>query len=461
MRFLFIFLLTILLTHAGEAQRKPQKIPKTTRILFVLDGSGSMMATWDGERRIDIARRILLRLTDSLTEQQNIEVALRVYGHQFDRNYQNCEDSKLEVSFAPNNYPRLRTVLSRLNPQGVTPIAYSLEQSVKDFPPRENVRNVIILITDGLESCDGDPCAISQGLQRKGIFLRPFVIGMGIEKKFAEAFSCMGRFYNAQNQREFHEAIQGVMRRTLGKTTVRVELLDERGASVQKNINVSFLNAASGEPMYNIVHYRDSKNKTDVLEIDAIPTYDLVINTVPPVVKRKIQIKGGRENVFRIKAPQGKLLIEQRGATEYSTDLKAIIRKAGGERTVFAQSVNQSQKYLTGYYDIEVLTLPRRYFRSVEVQERQTTRLNLPSPGILTVLNKIEGFASIYEMKDGLRQQWVTDLDERGYKQVNVTLQPGTYVLVFRPKNVTSSDYTVEKKFSIRSGGTASVNLFN
>lgn len=456
---LVTFLLLCGLSPHTEAQKRPEKTPKTTRILFVLDGSGSMRAMWDGQQRIDIARRILLDLTDSLTKLPHIEVALRVYGHQFDRKYQNCTDSKLEVTFAPNNYTGLRNVLSRLTPQGVTPIAYSLEQSVNDFPPRPNVRNVIILITDGLESCDGDPCAISKGLQEKGIFLRPFVIGMGIEKQFAEAFSCMGRFYNAGNQREFHEAIQSVMQRTLGKTTVRVELLDERGGSTQKDINVTFRNAASGEALYNLVHYRDSKNKTDLLEIDAIPTYDLVVNTVPPVVKENIEIEGGRENVFRIKAPQGILKLNQRGATEYGTGLKAIIRKSGEGETLFAQSVNQSQKYLTGYYDIEVLTLPRAYYRAVEIKEKQTTSLNIPAPGILTILNKIEGFLSIYTHRNGMTQEWVTDLDERGYKQINLPMQPGEYVLVFRPKNVVSSAYTVEKTFRIESGGSVTVNL--
>ncbi|MEM6298554.1 MAG: vWA domain-containing protein, partial [Bacteroidota bacterium] len=136
MKVISVFLLfccCTLLSLPTIAQKKPEKTPKTTRILFLLDGSGSMRATWDGRQRIDIAREILLDITDSLTQQPNIEVALRVYGHQFDRRYQNCTDSKLEVSFAPNNYANVRSTLSRLTPQGVTPIAYSLEQATKDF----------------------------------------------------------------------------------------------------------------------------------------------------------------------------------------------------------------------------------------------------------------------------------------------------------------------------------------
>ncbi|MGF1534738.1 MAG: VWA domain-containing protein [Bernardetiaceae bacterium] len=459
-RFICVSML-LALSFGGIAQRKPEKIPKTTRILFVLDASGSMRAQWNGRQRIDIARETLIRLMDSLTQQPNIEVGLRIYGHQYDNRFKNCTDSKLEVGFGPANFPRLRSTLTTLNPQGVTPIAYSLEQSVNDFPPRDNVRNVIILITDGLESCGGDPCAISKGLQEKGIFLRPFVIGMGIEKEFAKAFACLGRFFNAHNEIEFHEAIQGVVRRTMGKTTVRVELLDSRGGANQKDINMSLRNAASGEVLYNIVHFRDSQNKTDLLELDPIPTYDLVINTVPPVIKRNLEIEGGRENVFRIPTPQGQLLLQQRGSTEYSNDLKAIIRKANENETVFAQSVNQGQKYLVGRYDIEVLTLPRTYYSAVSVKERETTTINIPSPGILTIHNKIEGFASIYVLRDGRRQEWVTDLDERGYKQINLTMQPGRYVLVFRPKNVVSSDYTTEKKFEIRSGSNVVVNLFD
>src|SRR5687768_5861300 len=80
-----------------------QALPQKTRILFVLDGSGSMNADW-GENlsRMDVAKSILTRLVDSLRINPNLELALRVYGHRYSRQANNCNDSQLEVPFRVN-----------------------------------------------------------------------------------------------------------------------------------------------------------------------------------------------------------------------------------------------------------------------------------------------------------------------------------------------------------------------
>ena len=82
----------------------------------------------------------------------------------------------------------------QIKPQGNTPIAYSLSESADDFPGVSNYRNIIIIITDGLESCNGDPCQVSRDLQKKGIFLKPFVIGIGMSENYERQFGCLGEF---------------------------------------------------------------------------------------------------------------------------------------------------------------------------------------------------------------------------------------------------------------------------
>ena len=193
---LLLFLISMILVFSIQstyAQKK--KAPKTTRILFLLDGSGSMMAKWEGQHRIDVARDILSDLIDSLATVRNLEVGLRVYGHQFHRKFRNCTDSKLEVGFAPRNHEIIKQKLAALTPQGTTPIAYSLEQATKDFPNDKNTRNVIIMITDGIESCNGDPCAISLGLQQKGNFPETFHYWNGNRKGLCKGFSMYGTFF--------------------------------------------------------------------------------------------------------------------------------------------------------------------------------------------------------------------------------------------------------------------------
>ena len=110
-RLLFIILfLFIALCHkvaVGQGINK-QELPKKVRILFLLDASGSMLAKWENQDRMTAAKRLLIDIVDSLKANKNLELALRVYGHQFDRRYNNCTDSKLEVGFSPGNHETIK-----------------------------------------------------------------------------------------------------------------------------------------------------------------------------------------------------------------------------------------------------------------------------------------------------------------------------------------------------------------
>ncbi|HMZ49880.1 MAG TPA: VWA domain-containing protein [Flavobacteriales bacterium] len=159
-----------------------QKDVPLTRILFVFDASNSMNAFWENEPKINSARRILLEALGPLEAAPNTELALRLYGHQtrIESGKQDCDDTRLEVPFGPHQGDAIRQTMRSVRCLGTTPIARSLEKAAGDFPDNK-ARNVIILITDGIEACDEDPCAVSRALQAKGIILKPFVIGIGLE----------------------------------------------------------------------------------------------------------------------------------------------------------------------------------------------------------------------------------------------------------------------------------------
>ena len=455
-----ILLLVLIITsiHPAFSQRRKKQMAKKTRILFVLDASGSMQAEWEGERRIDIARKVLSEQLEELKAKKDLEVGLRVYGHQYDRKLKNCTDSKLEVGFAANSFSSIQTKMEGLTPKGTTPIAYSLEKAANDFPTDANTRNVIIMITDGIESCDGDPCAISLALQKKNIFLRPFIIGLGIEDRYSKNFDCMGRFYNAKSIDQFESILDDIVLQTLGRTTITVELLDISNAMKEKDINMSFINVVTNESVYDYVHYRDSKGMTDTLEIDAILTYDLVVNTVPPVVKKDIVFKGGRHNTVKVKTPQGILHIAQTGSNDYSAALQAIMRKKGQMKTLTTHRVNAKSAYLVGNYDIEVMTLPRTYFSGVQIQQDKVTRLNIEQPGVLSITNRLKGIGSLYLINSDGSQEWIYNFEDNNAQQ-NIALQPGRYKLVFRTEEAVGSEFTVVKKFTIQSGKGVNVDL--
>ena len=147
------------------------------RLLFIFDGSNSMNAQWEKSSKIKIAKALMTQTLDSLKYLDNVEVALRMYGHQtrIVPGQQDCSDTKLEVPFAsgPDNYDKIKNKIRGLVPKGTTPIARSLEYAATDFPDCDDCRNVIVLITDGIEACDEDPCAVSLALRSKGIILKP------------------------------------------------------------------------------------------------------------------------------------------------------------------------------------------------------------------------------------------------------------------------------------------------
>jgi Ca-activated chloride channel family protein len=244
---LLVFWLLFAVGIASAQEINQQALPEKTRILFVLDGSGSMNAIWsDGQSRMDVAKAILTRLVDSLRVNPQLELALRVYGHRYTRQSNNCQDSKLEVPFAPNNHNNIIARIRDIVPRGVTPITYSLLQAANDFPAGAGYRNIVILITDGVESCGGDPCEASIELQRKGVFLRPFIIGLGVPG--GRALECVGKFIDADNAESFNQILNESIETTFAKTTVSVELLNGKNEPVETNLSVTFLNATTRTP---------------------------------------------------------------------------------------------------------------------------------------------------------------------------------------------------------------------
>lgn len=457
---LHIALLLLLLASLGHAQEVQQQLPDKTRILFLLDGSGSMLAGWGDTNRITAAKELLGDLVDSLKANPKLELALRVYGHLYRRSSQNCKDTRLEVGFGKSNHNQIINELKTIEPKGTTPIAYSLEQAANDFPSTAGYRNIVIIITDGIESCDGDPCAVSLALQKRGIFLKPFIIGIGMGQDFKEQFKCIGEYYDAKDISSFQKALAKAVSTSLDKTTASIELLDINKRPRETNVNVSFINNFTKEPAFDFVHYRDPQGRPDSVQLDPVLTYDVVVNTLPPVVERNVNLIPGKHNVISISSPQGKLSIKQKSASTYQNGVRSIIKERGKTAIVNIHDINTQQQYLVGKYDVEVLTTPRRHFRNVEVNQDQTTTLTLPDPGLLNLYNNAPGYGSIYEIDESGRQEWVYDL-AHDQSRISLALQPGTYKIVFRVDKAPGSKYTAIKTVTIESGRSAVVKLFN
>lgn len=431
-----------------------KKDKPVTRVLFIFDASQSMYAQWDGNSRMEIAKELLSNMLDSLDNKENLLVGLRCYGHQKPSPLKDCRDTRLEVPFGNNTVPAIKNRLKTLQPKGTTPIAKALESGALDFPGvTSNSRNIVILITDGIEECGGDPCAVSRLYQEKKIIIKPFVIGIGLSEEYKKNFECVGTFYDARNPDEFKNILDVVISQVLNSTTAQVNLLDENEMPTETNVPLSFYDSFSGILQYNFIHTMNSRGNPDTLNIDPVLSYKVVAHTIPQTeAEGDWKLIPGKHTTIPIKCPQGTLSIS---SAINKTKVECIIREKGKTETLNVQQLNTKQRYLIGEYDLEILTLPRIY-ETVRVNQSESTNVKIPEPGLVVLSASSSPYGSIFEVSNELK--WICDLNTKKGRQA-LYLLPGKYKVVYRAKNASSSEYTKEKTFKVSSIKTVSLKL--
>ena len=447
------FICLIFFVNLLSAQVADQK----TRILFIFDASQSMFGHFGGASKIDVAQKLFSEALDSLGLLENIELALRVYGNRFSINNaaQNCDDTHLEIPFGPDNVEGIKHVVKSLVPKGTTPIARSLELSEHDFPPCTDCRNVIVLITDGIEACDGDPCAIARALRKNNVFLKPFVIGVGVVDDYKEHFYCIGNYYDAKDPAQFKTVLSLVLAEALNNTTCQVDLLNVYGKPLETNVNITFRDHFSKEIKYNYVHTMNHFGVPDTLSIDPSTTYDITVHTLPKVVRNKVSLKPAQHNIISIETPQGSLVLREKNGSPLRT-LNARITELDSCASLHIQEAGKEVKYLVGSYVAEVNTLPITKVQ-VEIQQSEETVLEVEQAGkaIFNILSA--GYGSIYSANMN-QLDLIYSFDARNPAET-LDLQPGTYLLVFREMQANRSFHTVEKEFVISSGKTIRISI--
>ena len=160
----------LLLLAAAPAVASPQTCNNADRsVALILDASGSMHARLPaGESRIAAAQKAVKGVAALVDP--GAQLSLRVYGAKSPAKDKNCEDSHVAVAFGPAGQalPAIRKAVDEVRAQGWTPIAYSLEQAAGEFPVGAKER-AIVLVSDGKETCKGDPVVAARALGAKGV----------------------------------------------------------------------------------------------------------------------------------------------------------------------------------------------------------------------------------------------------------------------------------------------------
>jgi Ca-activated chloride channel family protein len=363
----------------------PTAAAEPNNILFIVDSSGSMKAKAGSKTRMEAAKEVVSTLVSELPA--GINAGLMAYGH---RRKNDCTDVELIMNVGPVDRELFSTKVRELQPFGETPISFSIRQAADVLKSLKGKRS-IILISDGEESCNEDPCAVAADLKKANVDLKVHVVGFGLDKPAAKKqLSCIadatgGLYKEAADAAQLKTALEGIAASS-----------DENSG---KGRLVSVIPDSNGSPLaYGVEFFRpgttnenDDINDTldlgpQLLRSDRVINlspgiYDIHYGTpqLPGIWKRNVEIKAGEET--RVVFEQfGRIRITLKDQTGAPAALYAYVYPAGGtEQIVTVYNSSPTQELPAGSYDIKFwgLGYEEAWVRGIVVRSGQETPVEL------------------------------------------------------------------------------------
>ena len=180
------------------------------RMMIVLDGSGSMWGQIDGQPKLKIAQQALREMVGNAPD--SVEMGLMAYGH---REKGDCNDIEMLVAAGPNNKDAIIQAAENMRFLGKTPLSEAVRQAAQSLSYTEE-KATVVLITDGEETCQADPCALGAELSQYGIDFTAHVVGFGLTRQQGDQVSCLphntgGQYFAANNVADLQDAMQSTL----------------------------------------------------------------------------------------------------------------------------------------------------------------------------------------------------------------------------------------------------------
>jgi Ca-activated chloride channel family protein len=178
-------------------------------VVIVYDASGSMWGQIDGTSKIEIARTVMADLVTGWAEDTNL--GLVAYGH---RRKGDCTDIETLITPAPLDKSRFIATVDAIKPNGKTPISAAVQHAA-DLLSFRDTPATVVLISDGVETCNADPCALAAQLAKQGVAFTVHVVGFDLKESENASLSCIaentgGVFVPASNAAELKDALAQV-----------------------------------------------------------------------------------------------------------------------------------------------------------------------------------------------------------------------------------------------------------
>lgn len=202
-------------TQNTTLQSTIQKEAGPINILFLIDASFSMKEKLPGGsmQKMDAAKQVMQNALSRIPSDVNL--GLRVFGQGFTNDpFIDCKQTALLVPLGQGNRRSIVDRVRQIHPYGLTPLEYALRQAAEsDFAGVEGTKT-LILITDGADTCGGDPCAFIRQLPRMGIKLKVDAVGLDLKREpgAKDQLNCLtkasgGKYYDANTAADLIESV--------------------------------------------------------------------------------------------------------------------------------------------------------------------------------------------------------------------------------------------------------------
>jgi Ca-activated chloride channel family protein len=249
--------------------------PRSASVVVVLDASSSMLGAMGKSTKMKVARQVTHDLVKDWDPQ--LSVGLTAYGH---RQAKSCEDIEAVVPLGPLDRKAFNAAIDRLKPKGKTPLASAIRNAAQQLGYAHSKATVIV-ITDGIENCGGDPCAVAAELKQKGIDFTAHVVGLGaISAQESKQLACIaektgGQYRGAKDAPALKAALGGLVQQVEEKGGLRPPTVGTAGATLRElpeqtsgNLKIVAVRTPGGVPIKSVWRIRNEDGSDVLASVD-------------------------------------------------------------------------------------------------------------------------------------------------------------------------------------------------
>jgi hypothetical protein len=204
--FLIFFLLFLLVRPVLASDIKGSDLE------IILDCSSSMSQPLGNIAKIEAAKKAISNASQTIPDKKYF--GLRAFGHRtlLDNKKAGCQDSELLIPIAPVSKDAVALKVKNLSARGGAPISYSLQQTRTDFSTNPEYQKIVVLVSDGKDNCDADPCATVKEMRASGFNLVVNTIGLAPSPEAESQLRCIaaasgGEFTKAYSTEDLEKAL--------------------------------------------------------------------------------------------------------------------------------------------------------------------------------------------------------------------------------------------------------------